>query len=420
MKKLLFILIFTALFYGANAQSWNLTGNAGTSSSNFIGTTDDRPLIFKTNNTEHVRILPDGNIGIGTETPAEKLHIKDGSLIISNTVINNPNPIYNLLTFRIDDERTGRPVAAWRLDNLFANEFGLHLSHAMYPFLEPGNSSLFLCINGFIGMGNKNPRSKLDVTGGIYADDATIAGTVTANTLNTHSATITGNTNINGNVGIGTNDPQAKLDVNGSLRAQSADISGRITAEEVMVNNRGSFDGLGTYYLHVVNTSNLRGNVFIGTNSQQANIEVNGLITAQTANILGTLTANALKVPNITGNVSFTGNVGIGISSHNKYKLDVKGTIRAEEVLVCLNQGCDFVFEEDYELMGLEELEKYIKTNKHLPEVAPAAVMEAEGINVSEMSAKLLQKIEELTLYILQQEKKMTDLQHQINELKNW
>jgi len=69
--------------------------------------------------------------------------------------------------------------------------------------------------------------------------------------------------------------------------------------------------------------------------------------------------------------------------------------------------------------MSLNDLNHYIKTNKHLPNVAPAAKMEAEGINLSEMNTTLLLKVEELTLYILQQNRQLTELQNQINELKN-
>jgi len=98
-------------------------------------------------------------------------------------------------------------------------------------------------------------------------------------------------------------------------------------------------------------------------------------------------------------------------NANNPVLLDVMGHIRAHEVKVCLNQGCDFVFEKDYDLMPLDKLSEFITANKHLPEIAPAAVMESEGINLSEMNAKLLQKIEELTLYVI-------DLQKQIDELK--
>lgn len=100
--------------------------------------------------------------------------------------------------------------------------------------------------------------------------------------------------------------------------------------------------------------------------------------------------------------VVMNGNVEIGTINPTS-SLDVIGSIRAHEVKVCLNQGCDYVFEENYNLMPLSELSTFVKTNKHLPEVATAAEMESEGINLSEMNALLLKKIEELTLYIIQQ-----------------
>ena len=107
--------------------------------------------------------------------------------------------------------------------------------------------------------------------------------------------------------------------------------------------------------------------------------------------------------------ITAIGNVGIGTIFPGA-KLDVIGTIRAHEVKVCLNQGCDFVFEPDYKLMPLHELETFVTTNRHLPEVAPAAVMESEGINLSEMNAMLLQKVEELTLYVIELNKEVQAL----------
>jgi len=109
------------------------------------------------------------------------------------------------------------------------------------------------------------------------------------------------------------------------------------------------------------------------------------------------------------------GNVGIGVVNPTE-KLDVAGVIRAHRVKVCLNQGCDFVFDEDYKLLSLKELRNFIKTNKHLPDVAPAAVMEAEGIELSEMNALLLRKVEELTLYIIDLEKRLTELETKKND----
>jgi hypothetical protein len=105
------------------------------------------------------------------------------------------------------------------------------------------------------------------------------------------------------------------------------------------------------------------------------------------------------------------GNVGIGTTTPDS-KLTVKGHIHAEEVRVDLNvPGPDYVFEENYNLPSLTEVESYIKANKHLPEIPSAKEMEEKGINLSEMNMLLLKKVEELTLYILQQEKRITELE---------
>ena len=111
--------------------------------------------------------------------------------------------------------------------------------------------------------------------------------------------------------------------------------------------------------------------------------------------------------------VIMEGNVGVGYTNPTA-KLDVNGIVRATDVKVCLNQGCDYVFEKDYKLMPLKELSTFVKTKKHLPEVAPAAIMESEGINLSEMNALLLKKIEELTLYIIEQNERIENLENMI------
>jgi hypothetical protein len=149
-------------------------------------------------------------------------------------------------------------------------------------------------------------------------------------------------------VGIGTTNPQAKLDVNGSFKAQSADISGDFSVNAL--------------------------------SAQSADIA--GLIEAQKMRIEETLCANKVSVS---------------------------------------NPSCwpDYVFEKNYHLLPLAELEQYIKQNSHLPEIPSAKEVIENGVDLGDMQSKLLLKIEELTLYILQQNKQITDLQEQMNELKN-
>jgi hypothetical protein len=125
------------------------------------------------------------------------------------------------------------------------------------------------------------------------------------------------------------------------------------------------------------------------------------------------------------------GDIGIGTTEPNA-KLDVNGTIKAHEIAVTLasiddmqlkgtlaannitytanGNTADFVFEDNYQLKDLTEVEAFILTNKHLPEIPSAAEMEEAGVNLAEMNKLLLMKVEELTLYSIEQEKKIEEL----------
>ena len=111
------------------------------------------------------------------------------------------------------------------------------------------------------------------------------------------------------------------------------------------------------------------------------------------------------------------GNVGIGTSNPTS-KLTVAGNINSREVKVTVDAGADFVFENNYNLPSLDAVDKFIKENKHLPEIASADEMKKEGINLSEMNIKLLQKIEEMTLYMIEQNKKIIDLENRLEKVE--
>nr|WP_321485473.1 LamG-like jellyroll fold domain-containing protein [uncultured Draconibacterium sp.] len=108
-----------------------------------------------------------------------------------------------------------------------------------------------------------------------------------------------------------------------------------------------------------------------------------------------------------------SGNVGIGTSSPDE-KLTVNGTIHSEEVIVDLSiPAPDYVFDKEYGVMTISELKTFLEENSHLPEFPSASEMEENGINLSEINMSLLKRIEELTLYILDQEKRILEIEKQ-------
>ena len=138
-------------------------------------------------------------------------------------------------------------------------------------------------------------------------------------------------------------------------------------------------------------------------------------------NYMFSLKYNATNYFNILNN----GNVGIGtINPLNK--LDVNGTIHSKEVKVDMNGWSDFVFRKDYSLPTLQEVEKHIVEKGHLENIPSEEEVLKNGINLGEMNSKLLQKIEELTLYMIEIKKenkemksKQTELENTIKELKD-
>ena len=122
------------------------------------------------------------------------------------------------------------------------------------------------------------------------------------------------------------------------------------------------------------------------------------------------------------------GMIGIGTSNPDQ-KLTVKGKIHTQEVLVDLKGAVarDYVFERyyqgystlknDYQMLDLKSLEAFLKQNHHLPEIPSAQHLKKEGLELKKMNLLLLQKIEELTLYTLEQQKQLDALQGQIKLL---
>jgi len=117
--------------------------------------------------------------------------------------------------------------------------------------------------------------------------------------------------------------------------------------------------------------------------------------------------------------INSNGNVGIGVETPI-HALDVNGTINAQKVIITTTVPAvpDYVFAPDYKLLGLKEVEEHINEHQHLPEVPSAAEMTEKGVDMIDLNFKLLQKIEELTLYVIDQNKQLSNQGERIKSLE--
>lgn len=214
-----------------------------------------------------------------------------------------------------------------------------------------------------------------------------------------------------GNVVLGATNystaPAEKLEVFGNIRATfSTTGTGNLLfgGGLLHVNHASNNFRLRLNSTDRITILNSNGFVGIATATPAYTLDVAGTINATTLRIGGNQVVSSQWITNGSNLNYNNGMVSIGTTATPVgYKLAVGGKIVSEEVVVKLQSAWpDYVFEKDYSLMPLNELKRYVFTNNHLPDVPSASEVKNSGIELGEMNAILLKKIEELTLYILE------------------
>jgi hypothetical protein len=259
--------------------------------------------------------------------------------------------------------------------------------------------------NGDVAIGTTTPRGKLDIWGGaMYITGSDLAGTLVAgvqagvaylgNNSLTNGIAISGDNR----VGITTSTPQATLSLG----------SGNVNGKSLLIKDDGTVNGVQAGMGIDMSGTSRELSIFHSTSDG-----VNGIISfGRRLEGPGTYT----EAMRITG----AGSVGIGTVKTNDaaYKLFVESGIRTAKVKVDASANWpDYVFHATYRLRSLREVEQYIKQYHHLPEVPSTEEVEKEGVNLGDNQAVLLKKIEELTLYVIEQEKQIDKLINENREL---
>lgn len=306
---------------------------------------------FKSDGTSILTMLNGGNIGIGTTSPSAKLQVNGNFSII--------NPTY---TGSLSIQHTANGAMAF-----------INSAIGTFMFVGPTN---------MVDFGGQQIRS---VQRGAF-----FSNTLVGYALQTAEGNNVFNTT-SGNTGIGTTAPIEKLDVNGNIKSTGFILPTNAAAGKVL-------------------TSDASGNA-----TWQAAASAGWGFDGNAVGVLKKIgTADNYALPFITNNteqmrITTAGNVGIGTASPSE-KLSVNGNILSKKVRVTQTGWADYVFHSSYELPSLSEVEAYIKKHQHLKDIPSAAEVERDGLDLGSNQAALLKKIEELTLYVIEQQKEIEEL----------
>lgn len=339
---------------GANisipCQSWSTCGNSINAASHFLGTSNLMPIIFKTANTEQMRLLIDGKLGIGTSNPSQRLEVQHNDLT-GGISIDQFDSNHTLKPSEIKFKHNG--VEQWAL--------GSHLSQ-----VPSGPNSFFIW--------NNSPNQ---FRASIYIDQSS------------------------NNVGVNTITPSEKLeidhnDIYGGMIIKRVNSVTKHSEIKFNWDNMATGHNVELYALGCDIDRNGGNNFFIRDNFHN----------------------------NMPFYINENGDVGIQTippASNSLYNLYVEGGIATRDIKVTNSSTWpDFVFKDEYKLMPISELKEYIKKNNHLPGLPSSnEIEESSGFEIGEMQLKILQKIEEQSLYIIELQKQINELRKSGTSIKN-
>ena len=326
--------------------------------------------------------LYSGNVGIGTTSPTEKLHVR-GNAIAGGAGSH--------LAPYSDFAAQGNPFLELKGDS--QADFGI----PAFLFSVGGRTTnrsyggaILWSSSDYTTADKRGAMIQNMLSGSNYTDsDLRFLTRLGSDSGVTERMRITAA----GNVGIGTASPTAKLSVVATNTGPAAFYMPRY------------------YYVYLVGSDPTNGGAGLAFATKDgAGVEKTGYVLQDPTHGLKFLTDSTERMI-----VSASGNVGIGTMSP-AHKLAVNGTIKTKEVIVETTGWADHVFADDYRLAPLAEVEAHIREKKHLPGVPSAATVAEQGISLGEMQAKLLEKIEELTLHAIEREKRYRELEQVVRD----
>lgn len=415
------------------------------------------------------KIEATGNVGIGTTTPPNRLTIESTDPLVPNYIRMEHKGIPNSVLF-FGTAPSNYQVTLHQNANVLESYTDLHISAANTGriFFETGRTGTAAPVrmtltNVGLGIGTTTPTTAFNLEGsairhknptgypwGVNIDVDYPATWIREYSI-THGATgklfawgvngngsalnyayIGGNSTAesvssapwmtfrpDGDVGIGTTNPAHKLDIAGG--------SVNIGTGANVAYRAGSYVSIGN--MSYTNTPYIAFNAFLTTSdiataknlvtptyNAGSGLIIRGEGGGSGLHFLQKNYANGTAPYDVNSftevfTITSAGTVGVGTASTGVHKLAVEGSIGARRVKVNQTGWADFVFSPDYKLPALDEVEKYINENQHLPEIPSAAEVQKEGLDLGEMNKKLLQKVEELTLYLIEQQKVISALQ---------